>query len=183
MALADLVEFCQDRGLRTTGSKAELIDDLLHWVSELNLYHPTHSQPCMQKEDTRPVPAPSTPQLFDDEDYPFSSATAEQQRLEQQRLELNSREFSALFLDGSPGLDIPYEELRFGRRLGCGGFKDCYAGKKDTRVVFFFIVDAENASYHIGMYKGEPVAIGELRLTQFNEVDLQEIKHEINVLK
>lgn len=33
MALADLVEFCQDRGLRTTGSKAELIDDLLHWVS------------------------------------------------------------------------------------------------------------------------------------------------------
>ncbi|KAJ8663928.1 hypothetical protein O0I10_000203 [Lichtheimia ornata] len=144
MALADLVEFCQDRGLRTTGSKAELIDDLLHW-----------------KEDTRPVPAPSTPQLFDDDDYPFSSATAEQQRLEQQRLELNSREFSALFLDGSPGLDIPYEELRFGRRLGCGGFKDCYAG----------------------MYKGEPVAIGELRLTQFNEVDLQEIKHEINVLK
>lgn len=35
----------------------------------------------------------------------------------------------------------------------------------------------------VGMYKGEPVAIGELRLTQFNEVDLQEIKHEINVLK
>lgn len=76
------------------------------------------------------MPAPSTPQLFDDDDYPFSSATAEQQRLEQQRLELNSREFSALFLDGSPGLDIPYEELRFGRRLGCGGFKDCYAGIK-----------------------------------------------------
>lgn len=79
------------------------------------------------------MPAPSTPQLFDDDDYPFSSATAEQQRLEQQRLELNSREFSALFLDGSPGLDIPYEELRFGRRLGCGGFKDCYAGKKRGR--------------------------------------------------
>jgi hypothetical protein len=29
----------------------------------------------------------------------------------------------------------------------------------------------------------EPVAIGELRLTHFNQVDLDEIKHEINVLK
>ena len=29
----------------------------------------------------------------------------------------------------------------------------------------------------------KPVAIGELRLTHFNQVDLDEIKHEINVLK
>ncbi|KAI9496624.1 kinase-like domain-containing protein [Zychaea mexicana] len=138
MVLADLVQFCQDRGLSTEGTKVDLIEGLLHW-----------------KEDTRPIPAPSTPQLFDDE-LPVSSLTAEQQRLE-----LNSREFSALFLDGSHGLDIPYHELQIGRRLGCGGFKDCYAG----------------------MYKGEPVAIGELRLAQFNEMDLQEIKHEIQVLK
>lgn len=31
--------------------------------------------------------------------------------------------------------------------------------------------------------KKGPVAIGELRLTHFNQVDLDEIKHEINVLK
>jgi hypothetical protein len=31
--------------------------------------------------------------------------------------------------------------------------------------------------------KQEPVAIGELRLTQFNDFDLAEVKHEINVLK
>ncbi|KAI8149741.1 hypothetical protein BJV82DRAFT_505308 [Fennellomyces sp. T-0311] len=138
MVFAELVQFCQDRGLSIQGSKADLIDGLLHW-----------------KEDTRPVPAPSIPQLFDD-DLPVSPLTAEQQRLE-----LNSREFSALFLDGNPGLGIPYHELQIGHRLGSGGFKDCFAG----------------------MYKGEPVAIGELRLAQFSEVDLQEIKHEIQVLK
>lgn len=81
-------------------------------------------------------------------------------------------------MDGSPGLDIPYEELRFGRKLGHGGFKDCYAGKKRKETIVYNHVEK-----HVGMYKGEPVAIGELRLTQFNEVDLQEIKHEINVLK
>lgn len=31
--------------------------------------------------------------------------------------------------------------------------------------------------------KQELVAIGELRLTHFNEFDLAEVKHEINVLK
>lgn len=47
---------------------------------------------------------------------------------EQQRQDLTSKEFSALFLDGSPGLDIPYSDLCVGDKLGSGGFKDCYRG-------------------------------------------------------
>lgn len=54
--------------------------------------------------------------------------------------------------------------------------------KKRKETKRHFIV-YDHVEKHVGMYKGEPVAIGELRLTQFNEVDLQEIKHEINVLK
>ncbi|KAG0171300.1 hypothetical protein DFQ28_010791 [Apophysomyces sp. BC1034] len=136
MLLADIIEYCQERGLSTEGSKADLIQDLIYW-----------------KTNTRPVPAPSTPTLYTAVDsFPESTDMNH----------LNSREFSALFLDGNAtGLDIPYEALVLGTKLGSGGFKDCYAGT----------------------YVGEPVAIGELRLTQFNQVDLAEIKHEINVLK
>ncbi|KAF7729142.1 hypothetical protein EC973_004910 [Apophysomyces ossiformis] len=127
-------------GLPTEGDKAELISNILFW-----------------RQNTRPIPAPSTPRLATtDLILPISS------KMEIQRLELNSREFSALFLDDdSSGLDIPYHDLVVGAKLGSGGFKDCYAGT----------------------YRGEPVAIGELRLTEFNQVDLAEIKHEIKVLK
>ncbi|KAI8388347.1 kinase-like domain-containing protein [Radiomyces spectabilis] len=137
MVLADLIEFCQERGLPTEGTKAELIDNLLFW-----------------KQYTRPTPAPSTPEL------PARSLAPNDQQ-PGQRLQLNSRDFSALFLDDTPGLDIPYNAMIIGPKLGSGGFKDCYAGE----------------------YKGETVAIGELRLTDFTHVDLAEIKHEINVLK
>ncbi|CEP11944.1 hypothetical protein [Parasitella parasitica] len=130
--LADIIEYCQERGLKTEGAKAELIDDLLSW-----------------KENVKLVPAPSTPRLYTAlELLPDSSSTLPPQ----QRLELNSRDLSMLFLDDkNPDFDIPYEALDVGKKLGSGGFKDCYAG--------------------------------ELRLTQFNQVDLDEIKHEINVLK
>jgi hypothetical protein len=34
-----------------------------------------------------------------------------------------------LFLDDkNPDFDIPYSSLVIGRKLGSGGFKDCYAG-------------------------------------------------------
>ncbi|KAF7728128.1 hypothetical protein EC973_006643 [Apophysomyces ossiformis] len=136
MLLADIIEYCQERGLSTEGTKQDLIQDLIYW-----------------KTNTRPIPAPSTPTLYTAVDsFPESTDVTH----------LNSREFSALFLDGNAtGLDIPYDALVLGTKLGSGGFKDCYAG----------------------IYMGEPVAIGELRLTQFNQVDLAEIKHEINVLK
>lgn len=47
------------------------------------------------------------------------------------RVLLNSKEFSLLFLDeNSPSsLDIPYQDLSFGTKIGSGGFKDCYQGK------------------------------------------------------
>ncbi|ORZ02689.1 kinase-like domain-containing protein [Syncephalastrum racemosum] len=138
MLLAELIEFCQERGLPTEGTKTDLIEGLWSW-----------------KQNTRPVPAPSAPRLFTAVDDLGMIPT------EQQRQDLTSKEFSALFLDGSPGLDIPYSDLHIGDKLGSGGFKDCYRGT----------------------YKGEPVAIGELRLAQFSEVDLQEVKHEIKVLK
>jgi hypothetical protein len=43
---------------------------------------------------------------------------------------LNSKEFSQLFLDeDSPSsLNIPYRDLMFGKKIGSGGFKDCYEG-------------------------------------------------------
>ncbi|KAG2202866.1 hypothetical protein INT46_007546 [Mucor plumbeus] len=142
LMLADIIEYCQERGLKTEGAKAELIEDLISW-----------------KENIRLIPAPSTPRLYTAlELLPDSSSTLPPQ----QRLELNSRDLSMLFLDDkNPDFDIPYHALVVGKKLGSGGFKDCYTGT----------------------YKGEPVAIGELRLTHFNQVDLNEIKHEINVLK
>ncbi|KAI8354571.1 kinase-like domain-containing protein [Choanephora cucurbitarum] len=142
LMLADIIEYCQERGLRTEGAKAELIEDLISW-----------------KENIRLVPAPSTPRLYTAlELLPDSSSTLPPQ----QRLELNSRDLSMLFLDDkNPDYDIPYHLLQVGKKLGSGGFKDCFADE---------------------LYQ-EPVAIGELRLTHFNQVDLEEIKHEINVLK
>ncbi|KAI7904003.1 kinase-like domain-containing protein [Cokeromyces recurvatus] len=126
LMLADIIEYCQERGLKTEGDKSELIEDLISW-----------------KENIQLVPAPSTPRLFTAlELLPDSSSTLPPQ----QRLELNSH-------DKNPDFDIPYHTLVIGKKLGSGGFKDCYA------------------------------AIGELRLTHFNQVDLDEIKHEINVLK
>ncbi|CAO3597492.1 unnamed protein product [Absidia cylindrospora] len=139
LLLADLIEFCQERGLPTEGTKAQLIGLLLYW-----------------KENTRPIPAPSAPQLFSAELPPISHISAQEYRME-----LTSREFSELFLEDGPGLDIPYHHLEVGQKLGSGGFKDCF----------------------IGLYKGEAVAIGELRLAQFNKMDLAEVKNEIRVLK
>ncbi|KAI8343435.1 kinase-like domain-containing protein [Chlamydoabsidia padenii] len=139
LLLADLIEFCQERGLPTEGTKAQLINLLLFW-----------------KQNTRPIPAPSAPQLFSPELPPISHISAQEYRME-----LTSREFSELFLEDGPGLDIPYHHLEVGEKLGSGGFKDCF----------------------IGLYKGEAVAIGELRLAQFNKMDLAEVKNEIRVLK
>ncbi|KAF1801276.1 kinase-like domain-containing protein [Mucor lusitanicus] len=120
--LADIIEYCQERGLKTEGAKADLIEDLISW-----------------KENIRLIPAPSTPRLYTAlELLPDSSSTLPPQ----QRLELNSRDLSMLFLDDkNPDFDIPYHALVVGKKLGSGGFKDCYT------------------------------------------VDLDEIKHEINVLK
>ncbi|KAI8060800.1 kinase-like domain-containing protein [Gongronella butleri] len=139
MPLVDLIEYCQQRGLPTEGHKGLLVQTLLNW-----------------KQNCQPVPAPSSPQLYTAELPPISPISAEEYRME-----LTSREFSELFLEDGPGVDIPYQDLVVEQKLGSGGFKDCY----------------------MGYYKGEPVAIGELRLTQFNNMDLAEVKNEIRVLK
>jgi hypothetical protein len=46
-----------------------------------------------------------------------------------QRSLLDSKEFSKLFLDDTPGLEIHYQELAYGEKIGSGGFKDCFKGK------------------------------------------------------
>ncbi|KAG2203466.1 hypothetical protein INT47_008193 [Mucor saturninus] len=145
MSLADIIDICRERNLPTEGKKSQLISDLLFW-----------------KDHTVPIPAPSTPRLNSLSDLQnMESSTMTHQQ--DDRVLLNSKEFSLLFLDeDSPtGMDIPYGDLTFGKKIGSGGFKDCYQG----------------------IYKGEVVAIGELRLTHFGEFDLAEVKHEINVLK
>ncbi|ORE07501.1 kinase-like protein [Rhizopus microsporus var. microsporus] len=116
-----------------------------------------------KENTTRLVPAPSTPRLNEFEISQYTSSTSNASAMKNERETLRSREFSVLFLNGETdtGLDIPYKELVIKQKIGSGGFKDCYEG----------------------VYKGEAVAIGELRITRFNEINLAEIKHEINVLK
>ncbi|CAI2167918.1 17760_t:CDS:10 [Funneliformis geosporum] len=129
---AEIIALCQERGLNAEGDKASLIKVLWDW-----------------KQNTRPVPAPSTPRLFSADE----SSSPRQNKI-------NSVYISSFFLDDDTS-EIKYEDLEVGSKLGSGGFKDCFAGK----------------------YKGELVAIGELRSTNFSETDLKEIRHEINVLK
>ncbi|CAG8533801.1 3489_t:CDS:2 [Paraglomus brasilianum] len=127
--LADIMALCQERNLPTEGDKSTLIKQLLNW-----------------KQNTKPIPAPSTPRLVVfDEQKPIPD-----------------KEFLHSILVGEDGLEtIPYAELEIGRKLGSGGFKDCYEGK----------------------YINKPVAIGEIRMINFSANEFQEIKHEINVLK
>ncbi|CAG8627544.1 kinase-like protein [Rhizophagus irregularis] len=99
------------------------------------------------KLNTRPVPAPSTPKLFSID----GSSGLKQDKI---------CSLSSVFLDNDAS-EIKYEDLEIGRKIGSGGFKDCYEGK----------------------YKEQSVAIGELRVVNFSESDLKETKHEINVLK
>ncbi|CAJ0766752.1 2488_t:CDS:2, partial [Entrophospora sp. SA101] len=101
---ADLIALCQERGLPAEGDKAILIKQLLDW-----------------KSNTRPVPAPSTPRLFSSEDQNSNRQN-----------NINSVYISSLLIkgDGDDGIEsINYDELVIGRKLGSGGFKDCYAGK------------------------------------------------------
>ncbi|CAO0794151.1 unnamed protein product [Mucor circinelloides] len=146
MSLADIIDICRERNLPTEGKKSQLISDLLFW-----------------RDHTRPIPAPSTPRLgsLSDQQQDMNSFLLQQHQAE--RNLLNSTEFSQLFLDddSSSNLSIPFSDLIYGKKIGSGGFKDCYEG----------------------YYKGEVVAIGELRLMHFSEIDLAEVKHEINVLK
>ncbi|KAG1460942.1 hypothetical protein G6F55_003867 [Rhizopus delemar] len=101
--LADIIEYCQERGLNTEGDKSKLIQDLITW-----------------KESIQLVPAPSTPQLYTALESHSSSSFPLK--------ELNSRELSLLFLDDkNPQFDVPYQALSIGRKLGSGGFKDCFA--------------------------------------------------------
>ncbi|KAJ1993901.1 hypothetical protein H4R33_000471 [Dimargaris cristalligena] len=96
------------------------------------------------KLGARPIPAPSTPQL------------------EAQSVRQSTIHNSDYFDDLSDVVDeIPFESIEMGKKLGSGGFKDCYAG----------------------LYLGQPVAVGELRITDFSPEDFAEIKHEISVLK
>ncbi|KAF9579847.1 hypothetical protein BGW38_003726 [Lunasporangiospora selenospora] len=98
----------------------------------------------------KPVPAPSTPKLCSVE--PVGPAKKEP---------LNTVNLNSLLLDEQFQGEIAYESLVVGKKLGAGGFKDCYAGT----------------------HMGEAVAIGELRIQNFTELDITEMRHEINVLK
>ncbi|KAF9991986.1 hypothetical protein BGZ80_008770, partial [Entomortierella chlamydospora] len=74
---------------------------------------------------------------------------------------INTVYLNSILADAKFHGEISYDQLQIGRKLGSGGFKDCYAGK----------------------YNGEDVAIGELRIKNFTEQDITEMKHEIKVLK
>ncbi|KAJ1981199.1 hypothetical protein H4R34_002158, partial [Dimargaris verticillata] len=126
MIKADIIALCQERGLKTEGTKATLIQSLMDW-----------------KLGARPVPVPTTPHL-------------ETQSVRQTSI------YNTDCLDELSDIvdEIPFESLEIGKKLGSGGFKDCYAGR----------------------YIEQPVAIGELRITEFTAEEFAEIKHEISVL-
>ncbi|KAF9133001.1 hypothetical protein BGX30_012446 [Mortierella sp. GBA39] len=105
-------------------------------------------------QKAKPIPGPSTPKLCSVEP---AAAVANKKGA----LPINTAHLNSLLLDGNFQGEIAYEQLVVGRKLGSGGFKDCYAGT----------------------YLGEAVAIGELRVQNFTEMDITEMKHEINVLK
>jgi serine/threonine protein kinase len=127
---------CQDRGLPVDGTKEALIQTLMQW-----------------KLNALPIPAPSSPRLSQKEAAPEIK----------QPVRVGTMDISKMLMDHNDpaDLDIPYEKLIFGKKLGAGGFKDCFAGTLD----------------------GDPIAIGEFRLQEFTKEDLKEIKHEISVLK
>ncbi|KAF9932634.1 hypothetical protein BGZ67_004676 [Mortierella alpina] len=130
---ADIVVMCQERGLPAEGEKKVLIQALLDW------------------QKAKPVPGPSTPKL----------CSIQPAMVVQNKAPINTVYLNSLLQDGNFQGEIAYEQLTVGKKLGSGGFKDCYAGT----------------------YMGEAVAIGELRVQNFTEMDIQEMKHEINVLK
>ncbi|KAF9142316.1 hypothetical protein BGX30_002898 [Mortierella sp. GBA39] len=132
MIKADIVTLCQERGLPSEGDKKELVKNLMNW------------------KNAKPVPGPTTPQLCSLE--PVVSV---------QKKPLNTIYLNSLLKEANFQSEITYDQLKIGRKLGSGGFKDCYAG----------------------IYKGEDVAIGELRVQNFSELDITEMKHEIDVLK
>ncbi|KAL9545686.1 hypothetical protein PS6_008097 [Mucor atramentarius] len=118
MSLADIIDICRERNLPTEGKKSQLISDLLFW-----------------RDHTRPIPAPSTPRLgsLSDQQQDMNSFLLQQHQVE--RNLLNSTEFSQLFLDSdsSSNLSIPFSDLIYGKKIGSGGFKDCYEAYKEAK--------------------------------------------------
>ncbi|KAJ1919420.1 hypothetical protein H4219_002012 [Mycoemilia scoparia] len=97
------------------------------------------------KINAKPIPAPSSPHLeqrHTREPTLFSHPDSQKDT-------------------GETSDEINYQDLKLIRKIGSGGFKDCYEGT----------------------YNDGPVAIGEIRIGDFSADDFREIKHEISVLK
>lgn len=131
------------------------------------------------------MPGPSTPQLICIE--PAAAAA--------KKTPINTVYLNSLLTQAKFQGEISFDQLTFGKKLGSGGFKDCYAGTyrgvrssdwiwiQDNIGPFFF---SELTTHSYPVYESdlqEEVAIGELRVQNFTEVDIAEMKHEIDVLK
>ncbi|KAF8985873.1 hypothetical protein BGZ46_000976 [Entomortierella lignicola] len=140
----EIIAMCKERGLPAQGEKQQLIKNLLAW-----------------QKAKKPVQGPSSPHLICPEAPMGVIPAAAQAAVVVNKAVENAQMLTTVLSDADFHGEISYEELEVGRKLGSGGFKDCYAGK----------------------YKGEDVAIGELRIKNFTDTDIAEMKHEINVLK
>ncbi|KAI9593020.1 kinase-like domain-containing protein, partial [Syncephalis fuscata] len=99
---ADLIALCQERGLATEGTKEALIQALMDW-----------------KLGMRPVPVPATPKLM-----------AAEPKEPVKKAPVNSVQLSRMLIDDADRAEIgeiAYDQLTYGRKLGAGGFKDCFA--------------------------------------------------------
>ncbi|KAK3843761.1 MAG: hypothetical protein J3R72DRAFT_101194 [Linnemannia gamsii] len=99
MIKADIVVLCQERGLSSEGDKKDLVKQLLNW------------------QNAKPVPGPTTPHLCSLE--PVVSV---------QKKPINTVYLNSILMDANFQGEITYDQLKIGRKLGSGGFKDCYAG-------------------------------------------------------
>lgn len=146
---ADLIVLCQERGLKTDGTKADLLNHLLSW-----------------KQKTKPVPAPSSPKLFSvDFETAKKSGLMEWDSIASKKSNQDLKNIPSQWFENMNNNDelnqVDLKLLTIGKKLGSGGFKDCYKGT----------------------YKDQKVAVGIIKVTNFTKEEYVEIKHEIDVLK
>ena len=166
-SLQTLQHLCKERDLSTDGGKVDLVKRLVQWKAasgrgpyNLRLRPNQQVGPADAKARLREL-TPAPPKL--DMQISDSSTVAEKRGKAATNRGNGSLFISAQLLEdeGNDAGEIPYASLKVARKLGSGGFKDCFAGT----------------------YNGLPVAIGKLRATNFREEDVMEVRHEIGVLK
>lgn len=162
---------CVERNMPADGGKLDLVRRLVQWKSA-NIRSPYNLR-NRGTQDAQPInvriaaPTPEPAGNAYDVSMGAGGASAAIPVRRPSVLAARSSNSSLMLsaqlmdIDGGDSGEIPYDAVKVGRKLGSGGFKDCYAG----------------------VYNGLPVAIGKLRTTDITGEDLEEMRHEMGVLR